>query len=341
MFEGQTADHAWLQALQMFRDGHGRFNADTRTGATHELLHAHFCIADPRQRWVASRQPPMNPAYAIVEVVWIITGREDSAFPNAWNSQLPKFAGSGEIYHGAYGFRLRHRFGLDQIERAYQALRENPASRQGVLQVWDPRIDLPGEDGVATAMDIPCNICALPKVRQGRVEWMQVLRSNDLILGVPYNFIQFSTLQEVMAGWLDLEVGAYHHLSDSLHIYQRDFAAVTTSVPVEIVPNSDSLALPKAESDRVFREISHAIELLAGPTVSPREAERISFGTAIPQPYRNLLLVVAAEAARRRGWERQVPLFLRECTNLGLVQIWERWARRFERTAQVGSSSTT
>src|SRR5262245_48639877 len=92
--EGHTADEVWLQALQIFRDGSVPLVPDTRAGATREILHVHFAIADPRQRWVVSRHPPLNPAYAIAEVVWIITGRQDAAFPNAWNSQLPKYAGT-------------------------------------------------------------------------------------------------------------------------------------------------------------------------------------------------------------------------------------------------------
>ena len=262
-FEGQTADEAWMQALQLFRDGDAQLVPETRTGATREVLHAHFAIADPRQRWVVSRHPPLSPAYAIAEVVWIINGREDAAFPNAWNSRLPTYAGPGEIYHGAYGFRLRHRFGLDQIERVYEALRNNPATRQAVLQVWDPSIDLPAADGTSAAADIPCNVCAFLKVRQGRLEWMQILRSNDLMLGVPYNFIQFTTLQEIIAGWLGIAVGSYHHLSDSLHIYERDLATVYGSQPVVLAPNVDSLTAPKDESDRLFRELGGAIERLA------------------------------------------------------------------------------
>jgi thymidylate synthase len=330
-FEGQTADEAWLQALQFFRDRSVPLVPDTRTGATREVLHAHFAIADPRQRWVVSRRPPLNPAYAIAEVIWIITGREDAAFPNAWNSQLPKFAGTSEIYHGAYGFRLRHRFGLDQIERVYEALRHNPSTRQAVLQVWDPTIDLPGADGAAAAEDIPCNVCALLKVRQGRLEWLQVLRSNDLMLGVPYNFIQFTTLQEVMAGWLGVEVGAYHHVSDSLHVYERDLETVCGSRPVALAPNEDSLAAPRDESDRIFRELSGAIERLADPAAAPSDVSCLGLRSPLQQPYRNLLLVVAAEAARRRNWGKLSAELIAECTNGGLVQVWERWSQRFVR----------
>ncbi len=330
-FDGQTADGAWLQALQFFRDGSVLLVPETRTGATREVLHAHFAIADPRQRWVVSRHPPINPAYAIAEVVWIITGREDAAFPNAWNSQLPKFAGTGEIYHGAYGFRLRHRFGLDQIERVYEALRHNPSTRQAVLQVWDPTIDLPGADGAAAAEDIPCNICALLKVRQGKLEWMQVLRSNDLMLGVPYNFIQFTTLQEVIAGWLGVEVGTYHHVSDSLHVYERDLETLLGSHPVKLAPSPDSLAVPKDESDRIFCQLSGAIERLADPLATRRDVSRLGLEAPLPQAYRNLLHLVAAEAARRRKWGDLAAELIAQCTNGGLVQVWERWTERFTR----------
>lgn len=330
-FDGQTADEAWLQALRLFRQGSVPLVPETRTGATRELLHAHFAISDPRQRWVVSRHPPLNPAYAIAEVVWIITGREDAAFPNAWNSQLPKFAGTGEIYHGAYGFRLRHRFGLDQIERAYEALRHNPSTRQAVLQVWDPAVDLPSAKGVPAADDVPCNVCAFLKVRQGRLEWMQVLRSNDLMRGVPYNFIQFTTLQEVMAGWLGIEVGAYNHLSDSLHLYERDLEEARRSSAVPLTPNDDSLAVAKEESDRIFLELSHAIERLAGSSATRRDVSTLSLRAQVPQAYRNLLLLVAAEAARRRKWVDLSAELIAECTNGGLVQVWKRWADRFGR----------
>ena len=60
------------------------------------------------------------------------------------------------------------------------------------------------------------------KVRDGALEWTQILRSNDVFRGLPYNFVQFTMMQEIMAGWLNLRVGSYNQLSDSLHIYDSD-----------------------------------------------------------------------------------------------------------------------
>ena len=74
-----------------------------RGGTTKEILRAAITVNDPRQRWVASRQPPLNIAFALADVVWIMTGRNDLAFLEAWNSKLSDYVGKGPQLHGAYG----------------------------------------------------------------------------------------------------------------------------------------------------------------------------------------------------------------------------------------------
>jgi thymidylate synthase len=114
------------------------------------------------------------------------------------------------------------RFGVDQIRYAFESLSAQPHSRQVVLQIWDASSDLPVHAGQPRSQDIPCNICSLLKVREGRLEWTQIMRSNDLKLSWPHNIVQFTTLQEMMAAWLDLELGFYTHYSDSLHVYTNE-----------------------------------------------------------------------------------------------------------------------
>ena len=43
---------------------------------------------------------------------------------------------------------------------------------------------------------------------------------------IPYNFVQFSNLQEILAGWLELDVGSYNHYNDSLYLYNRDISKI-------------------------------------------------------------------------------------------------------------------
>ncbi len=180
-FDGTTASEVWQQAATALCAWdvaqYGQH------GVARELLHVTLSLSDPRQRWVNVRTPPINPAFAIAEVVWILTGRSDAAFLTFWNRQLPCYAGETPTFRGAYGHRLRSHFDIDQLERAFHSLLQVPESRQVVLQIWDARIDLPDEQGQAMDRDIPCNVVAMLKVRNKRLEWMQIIRSNDLYRG--------------------------------------------------------------------------------------------------------------------------------------------------------------
>ena len=328
-FEGATADHAWLQLADAFRKGDGVLVQPSRGGATKEILHTAITIRDPRQRWVASRQPPLNPAFAIAEVVWIMVGRNDLGFLEAWNSRLAAYVGPGPQLHGAYGHRLRHHLGMDQLTRAYQVLSSDSHTRQVVLQIWDSSVDLPHPDGSPVDQDIPCNVLSLLKVRAGKLEWLQIIRSNDLFRGVPHNFVQFMCLQEVVAGWLGVECGAYHQVSDSLHVYEDDEGSALASAPLPDLPMStDSLALPKDASEAAFGELGRRIEQMIEPDLEPSQLARIALWEDGPEAFRNMLAILAGEAARRRGWPDLSAEVVATCTNPLYKALWYRWLKR-------------
>ena len=329
VFSGDTADEAWTQAAAAIETVSEADRQPSRIGETIELLHSVISIQDPRQRWITSRRPAINPAFAIAEVVWILAGRNDAAFLNHWNPALPRYAGDGTIYHGAYGYRLRQNLGMDQLERAFSTLHANPASRQIVLQIWDSVLDLPEMDGQPRDPDIPCNICSMLKVRNGRLDWMQVLRSNDLYLGVPHNIVQFTSLQEVVAGWLGIEVGAYHQLSDSLHIYERDQKTLKGRISPSPRRNPESLMLPKIESDRVWRTLEMQMSrLVADSNLSQFAWRQLTSDFEAPEAFVNLWRVVTADDARRRGWIEEACLAIEKCTNPVLQLAWAGWLER-------------
>src|SRR4051794_244151 len=111
-FEAPTADSAWLKAVEGLRQQGQRPLQESRAGKTIELLKAVIQVENPRQRWVVSREPGLSVAFAIVEAIGIINGRQDSAYLNFFNPKLPDYAGKGPNYHGAYGFRLRSNLGF-------------------------------------------------------------------------------------------------------------------------------------------------------------------------------------------------------------------------------------
>lgn len=328
VFEGPTADHVWQQLAEVFRQPAGYHVQPSRDGETKEILHAVISIADPRQRWVISRQPPLNPAFALAEVVWIMTGRRDLAFLEFWSRRFPEFVGPGPELHGAYGFRLRRHFGVDQLDRACEVLSRNPITRQVVLQIWDPKLDLPTVDGKPVDKDVPCNLASVLKIRDGKLEWLQIIRSNDLFLGVPHNLVQFTCLQEIIAGWLGVQCGSYNQISDSLHVYTRDEAHIQRSVPLELaISNEDSLALSRKESELVWEELGRRIELMITPELRQGELEQHLRWDG-SQAYRNILAVLVAETARRRKWTDTAAGAMATCTNPAYREMWSRWRRR-------------
>ena len=324
-YNGSTANQIWLKILKDLKKPELATVKSSRIGKVREILHSTISLSNPRNRWVLAKNPPINPAFAIAEVVWIMNGREDAEFLNYWNRKLPQFAGSDKNYNGAYGFRLKKHFGIDQLELAFETLKYNPDSRQVVLQLWDPLKDLPKIKGMPNNADIPCNINSLLKVKDKKLEWMQVIRSNDFFLGLPYNFIQFTTLQEIFAGWLGVKVGTYNQLSDSLHLYLNNVEDVNNSKNKKTLINNDDLSIPKGLSEKLLKEINDKMESIIYENFNKEKIFKIAMWKKAPKSYINLLLVVLAEAARKEKLFKISKDLISNCSNPILVQVWKNW----------------
>ena len=329
LFDARTADEVWRKAKAALDGDGSTFEQPGRGGPTREILHAALSIHDPRQRWITARLPAINPAFALAEVVWIVAGRNDSAFVNYFNPKLRNFSGTGATYHGAYGYRLRKQFGVDQLERAYHALSANPQSRQITLQLWDARVDLPNEQGQEAAADVPCNVLSMLKVRANALEWTQVMRSNDLYRGLPHNIVQFTMLQEIVAGWLELEVGAYHHVSDSLHYYLASKEFGIEPADTRLQEHTDSLACSKSISDAAFSELAKNVEAILDPTTSAKQLIHLVEISSLLPAFKNILCVLCADGARRRQDIDATTQLIACCSNPTYRQLFARWSSRF------------
>ena len=177
--------------------------------------------------------------------------------------------------------------------------------------------------------DIPCNVLAMLKVRDDKLEWTQIIRSNDLFRGVPYNFVQFTTLQEIMAGWLGIGCGSYTQFSDSLHVYERDMNDVSGSIADSMgVPSTDRLALPLDDSREAFEEVEHRISVLVDGTRDADEIYKLHEWSGAPIAYQNMLIVMVAEGMRRRGDRKAGVELMSKCTNPIYKWLWFRWLSR-------------
>ncbi|MFH9071343.1 thymidylate synthase [Streptomyces alboflavus] len=182
---------------------------------TREVLDVHMRLTQPRARLLYA--PPsrvINPAFAVAETVWHLSG-SDAPWIFDYNAQLRKFADDG-VLRGAYGPRMRNWAGkVDQLHRVVEILKEDPDSRRALIQLYDPAQDAAGHK------DVPCTLGFRFHLRGGRLHMSTTMRGQDVWIGMPYDLFFYTTLHELVAGWLDAEVGEYHHHVGSLHIYDR------------------------------------------------------------------------------------------------------------------------
>lgn len=322
-FSGKTANDVWTSATEKLLYSEHPI-VESRIGDMKEILHVVFSISDPREHWITRRVPPISIAFALAELVWILNGRDESKVINFWNPILPRYSGKFDKYHGAYGFRIRHNFGFDQLERAYDALKSKPSNRQTVITIWDPEKDFPNKDGGSVNEDIPCNICSMLKVRDNKLEWTQIMRSNDIFRGLPYNFVQFACIQEILAGWLDVDIGSYTHFCDSLHLYAYDSEFLSIAEDIELT-NTDSLKLKKDKFEVVIDEMYHNMRIISDTSISESELFKLANLDNKEPAYCNIMYVISAYAARRLGFIDLEKELIARCSNGLYVHMWKKW----------------
>ncbi|MEU2868642.1 thymidylate synthase [Streptomyces olivoreticuli] len=184
--------------------------------ATREVLNVTMQLTQPRARLLWA--PPariINPAFAVAETVWYLSGT-DAPWVYEFNGRLRQYADDG-VLKGAYGPRMRNWAGrVDQLRRVVEILKDDPDSRRALIQLYDPARDAAGHK------DVPCTLGFRFHLRAGRLHMTTSMRGQDVWIGMPYDLFFYTTLHELVAGWLGAGLGEYHHQVGSLHIYERD-----------------------------------------------------------------------------------------------------------------------
>ena len=140
------------------------------------------------------------------------------------------FAEDNGLFHGAYGLRTQ-----DQYAPVIQRLKQDPDSRQAVVTIWNPELDLLPEK-----RDYPCTILHQFRIRDNKLNMSVYMRSNDVWLGAAYDFFQFTRVQIAIASVLGIAPGSYAHHVGSLHIYEQHYGSAEnlkyTTEPYENIP---------------------------------------------------------------------------------------------------------
>lgn len=144
---------------------------------------------------------------------------------------------SNQHVHNCYGFQWKH-FGADyvncktdyqgkgvnQIAYILNLLKTDPMSRRMVLSAWNPS-DL---EAMALA---PCHYSSVfnvyyDKDRTPILNCMVTLRSNDLVLGCPFNIFSYCVLTQILALKAGMKPGKLMLAISDAHVYSDHINAI-------------------------------------------------------------------------------------------------------------------
>jgi thymidylate synthase len=193
---------------------------------TKEISPAAITITNPLKNVISHPVRDLNYGFMVGELLWILEGKNNLDITH-YNSVWGNFTDDGETLNGAYGQRIFKWNGydvdtdkkviIDQFELAYQQLKKDPQTRQASIVLFNPARDY------KSTKDKPCTNLLRFTIRDGKLNMLTMMRSNDIWWGYPYDVFNFTMLQAIMASKLGIEVGKYTHIADSLHIYERHF----------------------------------------------------------------------------------------------------------------------
>lgn len=169
----------------------------------------------PCERVLFNAARNANPFFHLMEALWMLAGRNDLTWPVQFNSRFVEYSDDGKTIHGAYGYRWRKQFGIDQIATVISILQRKPETRQAVMGMWTPELDT-----YERHKDIPCNTQIYFDLRSGALNMTVLCRSNDIIWGAyGANVVHMSMLQEFIAVAVGVPVGIYRQFSNNYHLY--------------------------------------------------------------------------------------------------------------------------
>lgn len=184
----------------------------------------------------------------IAEQIWFISGaRKPEIFLRDFTKIWDDFTNPGDVVTVAYGYRWRRHFGRDQLANLVALLQKDPSSRQGVVVTWDPASD--GLGGAAKG-NVPCPYTFVVNILGNRLHLMNIVRSNDMILGFPHDVAGFALLQAILAQKLGVRPGIYSHTIANAHVYDTHYAAAEEMLHRQPSASKIRVELPAKSYDR-------------------------------------------------------------------------------------------
>lgn len=210
--ETNQANEVWKQLIQQCL-AEPDYTVSPRGMEVQELLPGCYEVPMPAYLDLTSRK--VNVPFMFAEAAWILSGSNRLEDITPYMAGYAKFSDDGVLMRGAYGPKV-----TDQLGYVVDAIVADNDTRQAVINIWRER---PGP-----SKDIPCTVSMQFLLREGALNVVTTMRSEDIVLGLTYDVFTFSMIARAVqlllkARGLDCRLGKLFVNAGSLHIYERHY----------------------------------------------------------------------------------------------------------------------
>lgn len=223
-----TANEAWMELGQrLLIEGQ---RSAPRGQETYERLFAEIKF-DMNYPVCYHQNRGLNYSFSAAEAYAITHGVADEHFLVQYNKNMAQFSDDGLIFNGAYGPPFHN-----QVMYVVNNLIKDRDSRQAVLTIWRPN--------PVRSADLACTLALQFLLRDGFMHCKVTMRSSDIWLGIPYDFMNFTvmtlrilTLYNELTG-SNFALGTMHWSAGSSHLYAHNVSQLNK---VLMVPTDKTL----------------------------------------------------------------------------------------------------
>ena len=178
-----------------------------------EIINYHISIIDATNQMITLKKRKLNYAFQIIEKMSFVSGKECPDLICMYNSNMKNFKNEETgFFDGDYAPRIYR-----QLNWVYETLTNDPDSRQAVITIRNETDEKPTKDH-------PCTLSFQFFIRDNKLQMVTTMRSNDAYIScLGYDLMNFMFVQNVLAAWLGIDVGQYHHNVGSMHIYENHY----------------------------------------------------------------------------------------------------------------------
>lgn len=190
-----------------------------------ELVNHTFYLNEPLDNLVTNHKRNFRVEFSKLMTDWIISGQTEisdamlAANPHAKNFDTVFTFGDGMTLTTAYGPRIK-----EQMKHVIDELTRNPESRQACIMMLTPEdrfVSKAMAEG-KTKCEYLCTYGFNFRIRDGRLDMVTSMRSNNYTTTVCQDVFVFTNLQAHIAKKMGLQVGGYYHSAVSGHILPHE-----------------------------------------------------------------------------------------------------------------------